>query len=267
MKYFIFFLLTGFILYSCNSDNPSSSGETPSAYNKLFNAGSGNVNFEFWNATGSNLYYGYNEIGFKVFVNGVEKTDGFVKFNPVMVHFIGQTGHSSPRSTQFNYNSSSKLFTGYVCFNMISDSGSVWLGYYNYNNLNYVDSVPFTVLASTSQMTGWDDIQGGNTYILTLLGPNNPKVGKNDYSCLLHKDIGNNEYAEVDNAIMIITPWMPAHGHGSSSNENPVSQGNGKYMGKVNFSMLGEWDVYDTIKINNALITKPNPPKFNFFAR
>jgi len=265
MKHFILFFILGLLFYSCKSDNPASTPENSSTnYNNLFSAESSNTRFEIWSATGSNLVYGYNEIGFKVFVNGTEKTDGFVKYNPVMVHFIGQTGHSSPRSAQFNYNSTSKMFTGYVCFNMISDSGSIWLGYYNYNNQNSVDSIPFTVFSSTSQMTGWDDIPGGNTYLLTLLNPKTPKIGSNIFECLLHRDIGNNEYEEVNNAQMMIKPWMPAHGHGSSGNVNPVSQGNGRYSGKVSFTMLGDWEVYDTIKVNNILITKVPPPKFYF---
>lgn len=265
MKYLFLILLSGLIFYSCNSDNSVVTQENnPTGYNKLFKVESGNTKFELWSATGSNLYYGYNDIGFKVYINGSEKTDGFVKYNPVMVHFLGQTGHSSPRSPQFTYNSTSKMFSGYVCFNMISDSGSLWLGYYNYNNLNSVDSIPFTVLSSTAQITGWDDIPGGNTYVLTLLEPKTPKIGLNVFECLLHKDIGNNEYAEVNDAEMIIKPWMPAHGHGSSSNVNPVLLGNGRYSGKANFTMLGEWMVYDTIKINNVLITKTTPPRFNF---
>lgn len=265
MKYLVLLFISGIVFYSCNSENPVNTPENNSlVYDSLFNAESGNVRFEIWSATGINLFYGYNEIGFKVFVNGTEKTDGFVKYNPLMIHFPGQTGHSCPRSAQFNYNATSKMFTGYICFNMISDSSGEWTGYYNYNNQNSVDSIPFTVLPSSAQMTGWDDIQGGNTYFLTLLNPKTPKIGSNIFECLLHKDIGNNEFAEVDNAQMMIKPWMPAHGHTSSGNVNPVSQGNGRYSGKASFTMLGDWEVYDTIKVNNVLITKNPPPKFYF---
>lgn len=264
MKYFILLFISAIAFYSCNKENPLAPVSVPQIYSKMFNVESGNTKFEIWSATGSNLLYGYNDIGFKVYVNGTEKTDGFVKYKPVMFHFVGQTGHSSPTSTNFYYNNTYKLFTGYVCFNMISDSSSQWTGYYNYHNQNYVDSIPFTVLPSSTQMLGWDDIQGGNTYFLTLLKPYSPKLGLNDFECLLHRDIGNNEYAEVDSAQMIIKPWMPAHGHGSSNNVNPVWQGAGRYKGKANFTMLGNWLVYDTIRINNVLITKDKTPKFSF---
>ncbi|MCX6165906.1 MAG: FixH family protein [Ignavibacteriae bacterium] len=239
------------MFYSCKSENPV----TPEnqTYSKINNVQSGNTNIEIWSATGSNLYYGYNDIGFKVF-----------KYKPLMIHFPGQTGHSTPTSSYFYYNSTYKLFKGYICFNMLSDSGGQWTGYYNYNNQNNIDSIPFNVFPSSAQMLGWDDIQGGNTYFLTLLKPYSPKLGLNDFECLLHRDIGNNEFAEVDSAQMIIKPWMPLHGHGSSNNVNPVSQGSGRYLGKANFTMLGDWLVYDTIKVNNIPITKDKTPKFNF---
>jgi hypothetical protein len=265
MKYLLLLLFAGIIFYSCKSDNTIINNSTePSQYYKIANAESGNIKFEIWSATGQNLFFGYNDIGFKVYINGAEKTDGFVKYKPLMIHFPGQTGHSSPTSASFFYNSTNKLFTGYVCFSMISDSSGQWTGYYNYNNESYVDSIPFSVLYSSAQLTGWDDIPGGNSYILTLLNPKEPSLGLNDFECILHKDIGDNNYAEVDMAEMITKPWMITHGHGSSNNVNPVSQGNGRYKGKVNFTMPGNWIVYDTIKINNTLITKSTPPKFNF---
>lgn len=263
--YLFLALVTGIIFYSCNSDSPVESTENnPSGYRKLFSVESGNNKFEIWSTSDTCLIYGYNDIGFKVFINGNEKSDGFVNYDPMMIHFPGQTGHSSPRSAQFNYNSTNKMFTGYVCFNMVSDSSGEWTGYYKYNNQYSVDSIPFAVYPSANQVLGWDDVQGGNAYILTLLNPKIPTVGKNPFECLLHMDIGNNLFKEVDVAQMIIKPWMPSHLHGSSGNVNPVSKGNGKYSGEAVFTMSGTWVVYDTIKINNVIITKIPPPKFTF---
>ena len=38
-----------------------------------------------------------------------------------------------------------------------------------------------------------------------------------------------------------MTPTMPSMGHGSPNNENPSHLEKGHYMGKVNFSMSGDW--------------------------
>jgi hypothetical protein len=264
MKHLLLIIAAAITFYSCNTENPVTNTSDGVVYYKVSTQESGSVKFEVWSATGQNLYYGYNDIGFKVFVNGTEKTDGFVKFKPLMIHFPGQTGHSCPRSDYFYYDNTKSLFRGYVCFSMISDSSGEWTGYYNYNNQSFVDSLPFMVQYSAAQLLGWDDVLGGNSYVLTLIKPNNPALGLNDFECMLHKDIGNNDFAEVDSAQMIIKPWMVTHGHGSSNNTNPVLIGGGRYKGKTNFTMPGGWLVYDTIRVNNVLVTKNNPPSFRF---
>jgi hypothetical protein len=264
MKYLLLLFVAAITFYSCNSDNIVTNSSDGVRYNIISSAESGNVKFEIWSATGQTLCYGYNDIGFKVFVNGTEKTEGFVKYKPLMIHFPGQTGHSCPRSEFFYYDNTKNLFRGYVCFSMISDSSGEWTGYYNYNNQSFVDSLPFNVQNSTSQLIGWDDILGGNTYVLTLIKPINATLGLNDFECMMHKDIGNNDFAEVDSAQMIIKPWMVTHGHGSSNNTNPVLISGGRYKGKANYTMPGNWLVYDTIRINNILVTKNIPPSFRF---
>jgi hypothetical protein len=267
MKYFLFIILLGIIFYSCNPDNAVTNQQSASSvYSKINTVESGNVKFEIWSATAPTYTYGYNDIGFKVFVGGVEKTDGFVKFKPLMIHFPGQLGHSCPVSSGFYYNNTYKLFTGYACFSMITDSSSTgkWTGYYNYNNTNYADSVNFTVLNSSNQLIEWDDIQGGNNYVMTLINPKTATLGMNNIELIFHRYLGNNLYGEVDSAEMIIKPWMPTQGQGSGSNVNPASIGSGRYAGKMNLNIRGGWYVYDTIKINNTIVTKIPPPKFNF---
>jgi len=267
VKYFILIFLSGIIFYSCNKETEITGPQSGvSAYSKINTVESGSVKFEVWSATSSGFVYGYNAIGFKVFVNGNEKSDGFVKFKPLMIHFPGQLGHSCPISQAFYYNNSEKLFTGYACFSMITDTNTSgkWIGYYNYNDTFLADSIPFSVALSSNQLIEWDDIIGSNSYVLTLLSPSAPKTGLNDIQCLLHKYIGNNLYSEVDSAEMIIKPWMPSYGQGSGNNINPAGIGNGKYKGVVNLTRQGLWYVYDTIKINNTVITKSSPPKFIF---
>jgi hypothetical protein len=72
---------------------------------------------------------------------------------------------------------------------------------------------------------------------------------------ILHTTADQTKYNEVSNAQMYIRPWMPTHGHGSSSNVNPVFTSYGKYEGKANFTMPGQWYVFDSIIVNNQTIT------------
>ena len=47
-----------------------------------------------------------------------------------------------------------------------------------------------------------------------------------------------------------IDPQMPTMGHGSPNNVNPVHMEMGHYVGKVNFSMGGYWEI--NVKIKDA---------------
>jgi hypothetical protein len=262
MKY-LFTLILGFILFSCNSDNPTNPQNTvQSNYIKINTIQSGNIKFEMYSATGSTLFNGYNDIGFKFFIGSEEMKSGFVTFRPMMYHFPGDQGHSSPVSDSYTYDAGNNIFKGYANLIVFSDSSGIWAGYYSYNDSIHIDSIPFYIgVLSSNLMTSWSNVNQ-QSYTLTLINPQNPGLGINTFSVMLHKTTDFIRFSEVNNAEMVIYPWMVYMGHSSSHNENPVLISNGKYQGKVNLTMSGLWDVYDTIRVNGALITNIPPPKF-----
>ena len=267
MYRFIIIIIFAIIITGCGSENsvtPENNTNT-GTYTKINTIEKNGVKFEQYSSTGTSLYYGYNDIGFKVFIGGSEKNSGFVIYQPKMFHFPGSPWHSSPVSSSFNYDTEKQMFIGYVCFTMVSDSSGQWYGDYNYNNESTIDSVMFNVTTnSTNQVRAWDDLIGGHTYVLTLIEPMNAKVGLNNFTLILHQTNNDKVFTEVNGAGMFIRPWMPSHGHGSSNNTNPASLGNGRYSGKANFSMSGGWEVYDSIYYNGGTITKSPHPKFVF---
>jgi hypothetical protein len=185
----------------------------------------------------------------------------------MMFHFPGDRGHSSPVSEYFYYNTEKSLFEGYVNFIMVSDSSGIWAGYYKYNDTTKIDSIPFYVgVLQSNLMKSWSNANQ-KSYVLTLINPQNPKLGLNNFTVMLHQTTDYIRYTEVDSAQMSIYPWMVTMGHSSSSNVNPVFLQKGRYEGKVNFNMAGEWDVYDTIKVSGSNITNIPPPKFTFTAQ
>ena len=267
MKKILLLFIPAILFYSCKSDSPVSpnTGNTPGNYSKLYSYESNGTKFELWSASGQSLYIGYNDIGFKVYINGNEQKSGFVKFHPMMFHSLNGPVHSSPVSDVFNFSNDKNLFTGYACFIMLSDSGSHWYCNLNYNDVSQADTVPFNVLnLSSNQLKYWDDIYGGHTYILSLIKPLSPILGANTFTCILHRTNDDIHYIEVDSAQMFIRPWMAAHGHGSSNNQDPIGLGGGLYEGKAMFTMPGDWVVYDSIKINGSFITHNPPPQFSF---
>jgi hypothetical protein len=224
-----------------------------------------NTKFELYSATANKLVTGYNDLGFKVFINNQEKIDGFVKFFPKMYHFTGSIMHSSPTSPSFLFDQSKSMFMGYASFFMVSDSNSDWYGFFNYNDAASIDSVIFNVeLSSTSQVKYFVDYYAGDSYYLTLVSPFYPKQGPNNLRCILHKSNDDIIFAQIDNAEMFIRPWMETMGHGSSNNIHPIYRGGGIYEGTANFNMSGIWYVYDSIKVNGNYITPAPPPKFIF---
>jgi hypothetical protein len=258
-------LLLAVVMYACKSDSPNSADPPANnSYMKIFTKDSNNIRFEIW-STNSNLLYGYNDMGFKVFINNQQQTTGFVKFYPKRYNISGGTFQSSPVKEEFLYNTDKTIFKGYSVFLYPTDASNNWFGKFNYNNQNEFDSVSFTVSnSSVNKILSFTENGGSYNYFITLISPLYPKQGLNDFNCLLHRTTDNQNFEQVDAAQMYIFPWMPLMGHGSGSNVNPVYIGDGVYQGNVNFNMPGSWTVADSIFNDNHFITPVPSPRFNF---
>lgn len=247
------------VFVSCNKENPTAPVNPVNSYSKVLTVDSAIYKIEMYNNNSSILYVGYNEIGFKVFVDGIEKKTGFLKYTPIMFHTVGH-GHSTPVQNSFLYDDSKGMFTGYVCYSMLSDSlFAFWFADFNYNDEFLIKKKQFNVVQGIgNQMSIWLDGNTNILYYLTLISPKDPKVGLNDFKIILHQTTDNTIYTEVSNAQMFIRPWMPSHGHSSSSNINPAFTSYGKYEGKANLTMPGQWYVYDSIVVNNQTVSSPS---------
>ena len=149
------FLLAG--IASCGGDNPVSTTPVSNNYLQVLTIDSANIRIEMYNENSSILYVGYNEIGFKVFIDNAERTSGVFKYTPVMFHTAGP-GHSTPVQSEFLYDASKGMFTGYVCYSMLSDTTSFWYADYNYDNQYSIKKRQFDVVQGTgNQMRIWFD--------------------------------------------------------------------------------------------------------------
>lgn len=265
MKKFIYicFILPVLALYHCGNDTSVNNViNTPSDYVKIFTAESGANKFEVYSKSASSFIYGYNNIGFKVFISGSEQNQGFVRFKPTMYHGLGGPSHSVPVPEKYFYDSDKQLFTGYSVFIMY-DTAAFWAADFNYNDLNTVDSIVFPLAYSTrTKILAWDNSLTEKTYFLTMVTPAAPVVGLNDLEFMFHQTSDMTNYEEINNAEMFIRPWMESMGHGSGNNVDPVYTAPGTYKGVVNFNMPGEWFLYDSIKVNGSFVTDSPAPKF-----
>lgn len=78
---------------------------------------------------------------------------------------------------------------------------------------------------------------------LSVVQPTQPMVGRQPFEIYAMQKRGMFDWPTLDDLTLEITPWMPTMDHGSPGNENPVAQGDGRYLGAVNFSMAGPWTV------------------------
>lgn len=263
----ILLLLTSVLLLisACSNDSPVKVNEDPvnTDYVKVVTAESGGLKFEIWSSTAQKLRYAYNKVGFRVYENNVAKESGYVKFFPKMYHWLNSPMHSTPVKAQYNYDNALQMFTGYIVFSMVSDTSSLWYGFYNYNDQLYLDSAFFTVEQYTpGQIKAFSDYTAGAGYFLTLVKPYTPQRGFNTFQVMLHRTFDYINFEQEDNAQMIIMPWMESMLHGSTNNVNPTYKSEGIYEGTVNLTMPGEWTVSDTVYLENRRITRPIPPKF-----
>lgn len=100
-------------------------------------------------------------------------------------------------------------------------------------------TLSFTVAASrrSRAVVGSD----GEIYIVTFVQPRTGDIGLNACELLIHQQRSLTSYPPVTNATVDLEPFMPAMNHGSPANVDPVHTALGHYLGKVNFTMLGDW--------------------------
>lgn len=262
-KSFPGFLILLLLLHSCGNNNPVVNDPAePTDYVKIFTAESGSVKFEVFSKSSTAFIYGYNELGFRFYLDNVEQNQGFVRFKPTMYHGIGGPSHSVPIPDKYFYDNSKSLFTGYAIFIMY-DTAAFWAADFNFNDTHNIDSMVFPLMySSRTKIAAWGNTVTEKTYFLTLLSPSSPVVGLNDAEFMFHQTSDMTNYEEVNNAEMFIRPWMEIMGHGSSNNVDPVYIAPARYKGVVNFNMPGEWYLYDSIKVNGNFITPTPAPKF-----
>jgi hypothetical protein len=69
----------------------------------------------------------------------------------------------------------------------------------------------------------------------------------------------------VDGATVVVTPWMPAHGHGNSTHPTVTTSGDGSYeIDEVSFYMSGRWElrseITDTTGVSDSFVATLDVP-------
>ncbi len=151
---------------------------------------------------------------------------------------------------------------GQLVFQMASDEMDTWsLGVkverpgQDPLTLDFPLSVADSGLASVFSVPDPNDASKSTKYVMSFSVDGQPKVGLNTAVVTLHTMVDMMTFAPFDAATLEMVPEMPAMGHGSSGNLAPTLVSPGRYEGRVNFSMKGEWKTTLSVTSHDVQMT------------
>ncbi|MEO9967494.1 MAG: FixH family protein [Reichenbachiella sp.] len=200
---------------------------------------------------GKSLEVGYNHYYMGLYdADGVWMENAHLSLVPMMTMNESGMMHSVPYEEHEHDHSAHMLQEYGTVFVMPSTAGS-WVLNIDVIELDSefqgVATLPITVdLPEVTKMTSIAH-EDGDLFI-SLVNPEAFEVGSNDLELTIHQRETMMSWPAVKNLTVEIEPEMPAMGHGSPNNENPVHDAMGHYLGTVNFTMTGEWVINVTIK-------------------
>ncbi|MFZ4799645.1 MAG: FixH family protein [Bacteroidia bacterium] len=202
------------------------------------------------------LFVGYNKIFVAMYdsVSNSRLTTGHFDVIPMMD--MGMMKHSAPFELEDDTLPSDKFWKAAIVFIMPSSAGKWTLNMAFHNHKTDKEGegeleVP-VINPTTSVMKSFKASDSTKLFV-TLIQPATPKIGLNNFEISIHKK-DMMDFPAVNDYTVEIEPTMPSMGHGSPNNVNPVFTSMGHYIGKVNFTMTGLWNVKITLKKNGVTI-------------
>ncbi|MGO1245507.1 MAG: FixH family protein [Sphingobacterium sp.] len=185
-------------------------------------------------------------------LDGAPTTDALLDYDVVMD--MGMVSHGGPYYPLVDLGNG--LFKAEVVFIManMDDMGEGWV---LHTILNKKDSLSFLLPiaeakpARTIPVGTKDD---GQVFVSLLL-PNEVQTGAQSIGFTLHR-MDHNVFPPLDNYTVEVESFMPDMDHGSPNNETAIGEGNGRYNGKVNFTMKGSWIIKANLFKNGEKVSQ-----------
>jgi YtkA-like len=219
---------------ACGSTNPPATG--PSSVAK---AAAGDLTVEL--LTDKALGTGLTPIYLRVSTaSGAAVTDATVTFEPLMT--MPTMSHSCPVMGAPTLTADGLYATAAV-FQMASGPMGDWsatVGVTRPAGALKVATFANLVVSDTGRAKTFTS--GMSKFVVSLSFQPAPAVGLNPIVVTVHEttDMGMT-FAPVNNATIKLDPQMPSMGHGSVGSVDPVKVSDGRYEGKLAFSMAGTW--------------------------
>ena len=256
-KLFYILLLLSATIISCKKDTVSEP-DPAAGLNKLtegYAAGAATKIEVYTEETA--IYSGYTKLYIALYdsVSGHRIEEAHVQLTPMMD--MGTMQHSAPYENP-GEKALDHLFTGSVTFIMSSMGGGAWTVKIRVHNHSTDKEgsliIPVTVAEpAKARIKSFTALHDSAKYFVALLNPSSPKTGINDMELAIYKKISMMSFLPDSSLSVVLTPEMPAMGHGSPNNVNPLHSGAGHYNGKVNFTMTGLWRLNLDFTAGNAV--------------
>lgn len=168
---------------------------------------------------------------------------------------MGTMKHSSPVE-QPVFNASTKLYNAGIVFSMPSGDMGSWTLTAKVDQEEVVFKVNIAAAAANTKYTTTFVGSDGVSYSISLVEPLSPKIGMNDLVLLVNQRESMMSFPAVSGLTIEVTPEMPSMGHGSPNNVNPAYTTGGRYAGKVNFTMTGDWRLHFKISKGSTVLAE-----------
>ncbi|MCX6140928.1 MAG: FixH family protein [Candidatus Kapabacteria bacterium] len=199
---------------------------------------------------------GYTPLYVRIRHNGLTLTDVHVLITPNMD--MGSIHHTCPvEQDEEVAPDKDGLYHSAAIFTMASDVGwKVGITIHDHDiDTTFTVHIPIAVGNSGNTVTLKD--ASSTKYILTLKNAA-WTVGMNDIMFNLYRTADGFDYTPVDDAEVSFAPTMPSMGHGSKGNVTPVATVGGWYVGRVNYTMTGDWQIALAVKTLDGQILTNN---------
>lgn len=244
-------LLCSLFLSACGSSSEDPAGEDPTKDLVALGAESTDgLSVKLF--ADSALHVGLNQIHYRLEqAGGKAVKQASITQLPVMHMQAMGKEHSCPHEQPAATADERGLFPALVVFQMASGATDSWRDEVNVDlGDGAAQSVVFENLAvaesdARKDLSVPDGSGGERKVIVTLNFAAAPALGQNPFTLTLHEkaDMHGMTWQPLTDWTLVVTPEMPAMGHGSPDNVNPTHVASGRYDGSVNLTMPGLWKV------------------------
>lgn len=232
-----------FLLISCENTNSNDTKDPINDLSLIKTIENTELNGTLELYSKDSLVIGYNHLFVRLIDtenNAIELNS--VSFTPMMnMSEMGGMDHSAPHESFLK--NEDGLYEGAAVFIMSGD----WELSFAIKTDNSEQTVTFNSSVEASSNTKMFIVDSVK-HFLTLADFNDPSVGKNEFKLLLHNRLSTMDFPAVKDLTIEIEPTMLSMNHGSPENQHPVHTDDGHYIGNVNFTMSGEWEIKVTVK-------------------